>query len=160
MTRRHRRGAHFVMDVSRYCRPLDRNERARIMFLAKQLEERTVPIRLTRTPTICCGCRTHTLSGRSGPGADSRDDRVNPRADWGTYQLRTSTPARLAPPDAPPVSSALWGAAVMSGSAPCLISGLEASSESTLKRIWKLPGGNFLQLFGYRSHSRISYRRR
>ena len=67
MTQRHRRGAHFVMDVSRYCRPLDRNERARIMFLAKQLEERTVPILLTRTPTICCGCRTHTLSGRSGP---------------------------------------------------------------------------------------------
>jgi hypothetical protein len=43
MSRRHRRGAHFVMDASRYCRPFDRIERARIMFLVKQLEERTRP---------------------------------------------------------------------------------------------------------------------
>ena len=70
------------MDVSRYCRPLDRNERARIMFLAKQLEERTAPISLTRTPTIRRGCRTHTLSGRSGPGAE-----VHTNRDFQAYVL-------------------------------------------------------------------------
>jgi hypothetical protein len=27
----------------------------------------SVPIQATQTPTICCGCRAHTLSGRCGP---------------------------------------------------------------------------------------------
>jgi hypothetical protein len=80
MTQRHRRGAHFVMDVSRYCCPLDRNERAPIMFLVKQLEERTVPMLLTRTPTICCGCRTHTLSGRGGPNPVARAPQIAPES--------------------------------------------------------------------------------
>jgi hypothetical protein len=41
--RRYRRGARFVMDARHHSRPLDRNERARILFLAEQLERRTKP---------------------------------------------------------------------------------------------------------------------
>jgi hypothetical protein len=39
--RHYRRGARFVMDPRQHCRPRDRNERARIIFLAKALERRT-----------------------------------------------------------------------------------------------------------------------
>ena len=43
MQKRYRRGASFVMDARRYSRPLDRNERARILSLAEALERRTRP---------------------------------------------------------------------------------------------------------------------
>jgi DNA-binding MarR family transcriptional regulator len=36
-----RRGARFIADARQYCRPLDRNERARILCLAEALERRT-----------------------------------------------------------------------------------------------------------------------
>ena len=38
-----RRGARFIADPRQHCRPLDRNERARILYLAEQLERRTKP---------------------------------------------------------------------------------------------------------------------
>jgi len=38
-----RRGARFIADARQHCRPIDRNERARIVFLAEQLERRTKP---------------------------------------------------------------------------------------------------------------------
>ena len=41
--KRYRRGARFVMDARQHSRPLDRNERARILFLAEALERRTKP---------------------------------------------------------------------------------------------------------------------
>jgi DNA-binding MarR family transcriptional regulator len=40
---RFRRGARFIADARQHCRPLDRNERARILTLAEQLERRTKP---------------------------------------------------------------------------------------------------------------------
>jgi hypothetical protein len=43
MQRRYRRGAKFIADPRPYCRPLDRNERARILFLSEALERRTRP---------------------------------------------------------------------------------------------------------------------
>jgi hypothetical protein len=36
-----RRGARFIADARQHCRPLDRNERAKILFMAEQLERRT-----------------------------------------------------------------------------------------------------------------------
>ena len=39
----YRRGASFIMDLRPYCRPLDRNQRARILFLSEALERRTRP---------------------------------------------------------------------------------------------------------------------
>ena len=39
-----RRGARFIADARQHCRPLDRNERARILFMAEQLERRTKPV--------------------------------------------------------------------------------------------------------------------
>ena len=42
--RRYRRGARFIMDPRNHCRPLDRNERARILYLAESLERRTKPV--------------------------------------------------------------------------------------------------------------------
>jgi hypothetical protein len=39
-----RRGAWFIADARHHCRPLDRNERARIMFQAEALERRTKPV--------------------------------------------------------------------------------------------------------------------
>jgi hypothetical protein len=41
--RNYRRNARFVMDARQHCRPLDRNERARILFMAKALERATKP---------------------------------------------------------------------------------------------------------------------
>lgn len=41
IARRYRRGARFVADVRQHSRPLDRNERVRILYLAEQLERRT-----------------------------------------------------------------------------------------------------------------------
>jgi hypothetical protein len=41
--KRYRRGARFVMDPRQHCRPLDRNERARILALSEALERRTRP---------------------------------------------------------------------------------------------------------------------
>ena len=41
--KRYRRSARFVMDARQHCRPLDRNERARILALAEALERRTRP---------------------------------------------------------------------------------------------------------------------
>ena len=38
-----RRGARFIADARPYCRPIDRNERARILILAEQLERKTKP---------------------------------------------------------------------------------------------------------------------
>ncbi len=38
-----RRGARFIADARQHCRPLDRNERARILCLAEALERRTRP---------------------------------------------------------------------------------------------------------------------
>jgi DNA-binding transcriptional ArsR family regulator len=38
-----RRGARFIADARQHCRPLDRNERARILYLAEQLERSTKP---------------------------------------------------------------------------------------------------------------------
>ena len=38
-----RRGGRFIADARQHCRPLDRNERARIMFEAKALDRRTKP---------------------------------------------------------------------------------------------------------------------
>ena len=38
-----RRGARFIADPRQYCIPRDRNERARILYLAEQLERRTKP---------------------------------------------------------------------------------------------------------------------
>jgi hypothetical protein len=38
-----RRGARFIADARAYCRPIDRNERAKIVFMAEQLERRTKP---------------------------------------------------------------------------------------------------------------------
>jgi hypothetical protein len=38
-----RRGARFIADARAYSRPLDRNERARILHLAEALERRTKP---------------------------------------------------------------------------------------------------------------------
>ena len=43
MRNRFRRGARFIADARRHCRPLDRNERARILALAEALERRTRP---------------------------------------------------------------------------------------------------------------------
>lgn len=43
MSRRYRRGACFVMNARQHSRPIDRNERARILYLAEQLERRTKP---------------------------------------------------------------------------------------------------------------------
>jgi hypothetical protein len=42
--RRYRRCARFVTDPRQHCRPLDRNERAKILFMAEQLERRTKPV--------------------------------------------------------------------------------------------------------------------
>ena len=39
--RQYRRGARFIADPRQHCRQLDRNERARILFMAEQLELRT-----------------------------------------------------------------------------------------------------------------------
>jgi DNA-binding MarR family transcriptional regulator len=39
-----RRGARFIADARAHCRPLDRNERARILALAEALERRTKPL--------------------------------------------------------------------------------------------------------------------
>jgi DNA-binding MarR family transcriptional regulator len=41
--RSYRRGARFIMDPRQHSRPLDRNERARILTLAEALERRTKP---------------------------------------------------------------------------------------------------------------------
>ncbi len=41
MTRRYRRAARFVADARQHSRPLDRNDRARITYLAEALERRT-----------------------------------------------------------------------------------------------------------------------
>ena len=41
--KRYRRSARFVQDARQHCRPLDRNERARILTLAEALERRTRP---------------------------------------------------------------------------------------------------------------------
>ena len=41
--KRYRRGARFVMDPRQHSRPLDRNERARILALSEALERRTRP---------------------------------------------------------------------------------------------------------------------
>ena len=38
-----RRGARFIADPRQHCRPLDRNERARSLFMAEALERRTKP---------------------------------------------------------------------------------------------------------------------
>ena len=43
MRNRFRRGARFIADPRQHSRPLDRNERARILTLAEQLERRTKP---------------------------------------------------------------------------------------------------------------------
>jgi DNA-binding MarR family transcriptional regulator len=43
MRNRFRRGARFIADPRQHCRPLDRNERARILTLAEQLERKTKP---------------------------------------------------------------------------------------------------------------------
>ena len=43
MRNRFRRGARFIADARQHCRPLDRNERARILTLAESLERRTKP---------------------------------------------------------------------------------------------------------------------
>ena len=43
MRNRFRRGARFIADPRQHCRPLDRNERARILALAEALERRTRP---------------------------------------------------------------------------------------------------------------------
>ena len=43
MQKRYRRGARFVMDPRQHSRPLDRNERARILVLSEALERRTRP---------------------------------------------------------------------------------------------------------------------
>ena len=40
---RHRHGARFIADWRQHCRALDRNERARIVFLAEALERRSKP---------------------------------------------------------------------------------------------------------------------
>jgi hypothetical protein len=40
---RFRRGARFIADPRQHCRPLDRNERARILILAEALDRRTRP---------------------------------------------------------------------------------------------------------------------
>ena len=41
--RQYRRGARLVVNHRQHCRPLDRNEKARILFLAEQLQRRTRP---------------------------------------------------------------------------------------------------------------------
>ena len=41
--KRYRRTASFILDPRHHCRPIDRNERARILTLAEQLEHRTKP---------------------------------------------------------------------------------------------------------------------
>jgi len=41
--RQYRRGARFIADPRQHCRPLDRNERAKIIFMAEQLERRSRP---------------------------------------------------------------------------------------------------------------------
>ena len=38
-----RRGARFIADARQHCRPLDRNERARVLYLAEALERATRP---------------------------------------------------------------------------------------------------------------------
>jgi len=38
-----RRGGRFIADARHHCRPLDRNERAKLLFMAEQLERRTKP---------------------------------------------------------------------------------------------------------------------
>ena len=40
---RHRHSARFIADWRQHCRALDRNERARIVFLAEALERRSKP---------------------------------------------------------------------------------------------------------------------
>ena len=43
MRNRFRCGARFIADPRQHCRPLDRNERARILFMAEALERQTKP---------------------------------------------------------------------------------------------------------------------
>jgi hypothetical protein len=43
MRNRFRRGARFIADARNHCRPLDRNQRAKILFMAEQLERSTKP---------------------------------------------------------------------------------------------------------------------
>ena len=43
MRNRFRRGAQFIADARQHCWPLDRNERARILYLAEALERQTKP---------------------------------------------------------------------------------------------------------------------